>query len=60
MKIYSLGPYTENDVNNSKKYKNEYIFELIGGLLTPSILDNKIIKIPVYEDNLGGIMIKFY
>ena len=60
MKIYTLGPYIENDSNNSKKYKNEYIFELIGGLLTPSILDNKIIKIPVYEDNLGGIMIKFY
>jgi hypothetical protein len=59
MKIYSLGPYTENDLLNSKKYKNEYIFELIGGLLTPSILNNHIIKIPVYEESLGGIIIKF-
>jgi len=59
MKIYSLGPYTENDAVNSKKYKNEYIFELIGGLLTPSILNNHKIKIPVYEENLGGIIIKF-
>ncbi len=59
MKIYSLGPYTENDLVNSKKYKNEYSFELIGGLLTPSILNNHKIKIPVYEESLGGIIIKF-
>ena len=59
MKIYSLGPYNENDIINYKKYKNEYIFDVIGGLLTPYILNNKTIKIPVYEESLGGIMIKF-
>ena len=59
MKIYNLGPYTENDKINSKLYKNEYNFDLIGGFLTPSILNNHKIKIPVYEENLGGIMIKF-
>ena len=59
MKIYNLGPYTENDEINRRKFNNEYIFELIGGLFTPSILNNHIIKIPVYEENLGGIMIKF-
>jgi hypothetical protein len=60
MKIYTLGPYTENDYINSKKYKNEYIFELYGGLLTPCIAHNQTIKMPVYEENLGGIMIKFF
>ena len=60
LKIYSLGPYTENDKINRKIYKNEFIFNIIGGLLTPSIVNNKKIKIPVYEDELGGIMIKFY
>ena len=60
MKIYTLGPYTENDYLNSKKYKNEYIFELYGGLLTPCIANNQRIKMPVYEENLGGIMIKFF
>ena len=60
LKIYSLGPYTENDGINNKKYKNEYIFDIIGGLLTPSILNNQKIKIPVYEEKLGGIMIKFF
>ena len=60
MKIYTLGPYTENDEKNIKKYKNEYTFDLMGGLLTPVIVNNKKIKIPVYEENLGGIMIKFY
>ena len=59
IKIYSLGPYTENDGINEKKYKDKYIFDVIGGLLTPTILNNKKIKIPVYEDELGGIMIKF-
>ena len=60
MKIYTLGPYTENDYINSKKYKNEYLFELYGGLLTPCIAHNQTIKMPVYEENLGGIMIKFF
>ena len=59
VKIYSLGPYTENDEINTKNYKNEYIFDIVGGLLTPTIVNNKIIKIPVYEEELGGIMIKF-
>ena len=60
MKIYTLGPYTDNDYINNKKYKNEYIFDLYGGLLTPCIAHNQVIKIPVYEENLGGIMIKFF
>jgi len=60
MKIYTLGPYTENDYININKYKNEYIFELYGGLLTPCIAHNQIIKMSVYEENLGGIMIKFF
>ena len=59
MKIYSLGPFNENDTINYNKYKNEHIFDVIGGLLTPNILNNKKIKIPVYEESLGGIMIKF-
>ena len=59
VKIYTLGPYTENDEINNKKYKDEYIFDIIGGLLTPTVVNNQKIKIPVYEDNLGGIMIKF-
>ena len=59
MKIYTLGPYIENDKTNSKIYKNEYNFDLIGGFLTPNILNNHKIKIPVYEESLGGIMIKF-
>ena len=60
MKIYSLGHYTENDEINNKIYKNEYIFDIIGGLLTPNILNNQKIKLPVYEEKLGGIMIKFF
>jgi len=60
MKIYTLGPYTDNDYINNKKYKNEYIFDLYGGLLTPCIAHNQAIKILVYEENLGGIMIKFF
>ena len=62
MKIYSLGI----DIGNidkeltEKKLKNEYKFDLEGGLLTPRIINNEIIKIPVYEEKLGGIMIKFF
>ena len=62
MKVYSLG----NDIGNmdkdpvEKNLKNEYNFYLEGGLLSPHIIDNEIIKIPVYEEKLGGIMIKFY
>ena len=60
MKIYTLGPYTENDEICQRIYNNEYIFDLIGGFLTPSILNNKKVKFPVYEEDLGGIMIKFF
>ena len=62
MKVYSLGI----DIGNidkdlaEKNFKNEYNFDLEGGLLTPRIINNEIIKIPVYEEKLGGIMIKFF
>ena len=60
MKIYSLETWI-SDINNEKKdLKNEYIFDLKGNLLNPRIIDNKKIKIPVYEEELGGIMIKFF
>ena len=60
MKIYSLETWI-SDINDEKKdMKNEYIFDLKGNLLNPRIIDNKKIKIPVYEEELGGIMIKFF
>ena len=53
MEIYSLG--SENDDKNPHmKYK------LQGGLMFPVILENELsIEMPIYEDELGGIMIKF-
>ena len=53
MEIYSLG--SEGDDNNPHK-----IYELGGGLLFPIIVNNKYaFEMPIYEDELGGIMIKF-
>ena len=54
MEIYSLGS-EKDDLNPHRIYK------LKGGLMFPIILDNEmIIKYPIYEDELGGIMIKFF
>ena len=53
MEIYSLGS-EQDDLNPHRIYK------LKGGLLFPIIKDNdNIIKYPIYENDLGGIMIKF-
>jgi len=53
MEIYSLGG-EKDDKNPHKKY------ELKGGLMFPVIMDNDLsIEMPIYEDELGGIMIKF-
>ena len=53
MEIYSLGG-EKDDKNPHKKY------ELEDGLMFPVIKDNDVsIDIPIYEDELGGIMIKF-
>ena len=60
MKIYSLDMGIGDKSEEEKIFKNEYIFDLKGGLLTPHIIDNKEIQIPVYEEELGGIMIKFF
>ena len=60
MKIYSLDMGIVDKSEEEKILKNEYIFNLKGGLLTPHIIDNKEIQIPVYEEELGGIMIKFF
>ena len=52
MEIYSLG--SENDDKNPHMK-----YELKGGLMFPSILDNDLsFDFPIYEDELGGIMIK--
>ena len=60
MKIYNLG-FDIGDINEEQKIlKNEYIFNLEGGFLTPHIINNEIIQIPVYEEELGGIIIKFF
>ena len=60
MKIYNLG-CDIGDINEEQKIlKNEYIFNLEGGFLTPHIINNEIIQIPVYEEELGGIIIKFF
>ena len=60
MKIYNLG-FDIGDINEEQKiFKNEYIFNLEGGFLTPHIINNEIIQIPVYEEELGGIIIKFF
>ena len=60
MKIYSLDIGIGDRENEEKNLKNEFVFNLKGGLLTPRIIDNKKIKIPVFEEELGGIMIKFF
>jgi len=53
MEIYSLGS-EQDDLNPHRIYK------LKGGLMFPIIKDNDtIIKYPIYENDLGGIMIKF-
>ena len=53
MEIYSLG--SENDDKNPHMK-----YELQGGLLFPVIMENELsIEMPIYEDELGGIMIKF-
>ena len=53
MEIYSLGS-ERDDLNPHRIYK------LKGGLMFPVIYDNQLnIKYPIYEDDLGGIMIKF-
>ena len=53
MEIYSLGS-EQDDINPHRIYK------LKGGLMFPIIKDNdNIIKYPIYENDLGGIMIKF-
>ena len=53
MEIYTLGG-EKDDKNPHKKY------ELNGGLMFPVIMNNDVsIEMPIYEDELGGIMIKF-
>ena len=52
MEIYSLG--SEGDDNNPHQ-----IYELNCGLMFPIIVGNKPFEIPIFEDELGGIMIKF-
>ena len=52
MEIYSLG--SEQDDHNPHK-----IYKLKGGLMFPVIENNEVIKYPIFEDELGGIMIKF-
>ena len=53
IEIYSLG--AENDDKNLHKK-----FDIKGGLMFPNIEANKIVyDIPIYEYDLGGIMIKF-
>jgi len=53
LEIYSLGS-DNDDKNPHKKY------ELKGGLMFPEINNNEMsFDIPIYENELGGIMIKF-
>ena len=61
IKIYTLdlSSKIEETETKEKPAKNEYIFNLEGNLINPKIINNKIIKLPVYEEELGGIMIKF-
>ena len=54
MEIYSLGS-EKDDLNPHRAYK------LKGGLMFPIIKENdSVSKYPIYEDELGGIMIKFF
>ena len=61
IKIYTLdlSSKIEETETKEKPAKNEYIFNLKGNLINPKIINNEIIKLPVYEEELGGIMIKF-
>ena len=61
IKIYTLdlSSKIEDTETKEKPAKNEYIFNLEGNLINPKIINNEIIKLPVYEEELGGIMIKF-
>ena len=61
IKIYTLDLSSKIDNIETKENlpKNEYTFNLKGNLLNPKIINNEIIKLPVYEEQLGGIMIKF-
>ena len=61
IKIYTLdlSSKIEETETKEKPAKNEYIFNLEGNLINPKIINNEIIKLPVYEEELGGIMIKF-
>ena len=53
MEIYALGSEEDNKIEHIK-------YELKCGLMFPIIKDNDhSINIPIYEDELGGIMIKF-
>ena len=61
IKIYTLDLSSKIEETEAKEKpaKNEYIFNLEGNLINPKIINNEIIKLPVYEEELGGIMIKF-
>ena len=61
IKIYTLDLSSKIEETDTKEKpaKNEYIFNLEGNLINPKITNNEIIKLPVYEEELGGIMIKF-
>ena len=61
IKIYTLDLSSKIEETDTKEKpaKNEYIFNLEGNLINPKIINNEIIKLPVYEEELGGIMIKF-
>lgn len=62
IKIYGLDlrQKVENNEMDENIIKNEYILNLGGNLINPHIINDEIIKIPVYEEELGGIMIKFF
>ena len=52
--VYSLG----HDIDNKFPHK---IFELKGGMVFPNIAGaDELLNIPVYEGDLGGLMIKIY
>ena len=62
IKIYGLDlrQKVENNEMDENIIKNEYILNLGGNLINPHIINDESIKIPVYEEELGGIMIKFF
>ena len=52
--VYSLG----HDIDNKFPHKK---YELKGGMVFPNIVDaDELLNIPVYEGDLGGLMIKIY